>query len=318
MHMQHLVLLALAVGCGEKDPVDTAPEGDTDADSDADSDTDVDEGFIGRLRVEERYDQLLDTHSGLLARVGPLDSPWEADIDGPWAFGCWDGEGDRGLFRLAAAEGECELYLLEGCGGRCEGGCPVDTYCLGGEACVPEPRDGDAGTITLSGLSEAFEFLYRTDLTYPGYSYLWDPPADLYAPGDTITFSAPGAALPAFEVSVTGPEALDATLPCDEVPSPGADLTLTWTPSGEAGARVRWEMLQDVHLMQGPRIRCETDDDGSFTVPASLLAQYLQSERQNLTLTRYVREQIELQPGRTLQFEAAASVGCIINPDHWW
>ncbi|MFH1464039.1 MAG: hypothetical protein ABIO70_06620 [Pseudomonadota bacterium] len=314
-HLIPLLTLALALtpACGD-DKDDTSPEGDTDADTDSDTDTDTDvhDGLVGRIAVVEHYDQLHDEHTGQVQVWGPLDGPWEAGIVGDWNFGCADMLGDQGIFRVTVTEGECELAVLQSCSGGCPSDCPADTYCLGGEACVDAPVVGDAGTITLSGTSRTITLEKLTDV----YGDTQQEPAELFEPGDTVTLEAPGADLPAFTATATGPAPLEATLPCETLPSPDEDFTITWTPSGEHGARVRWEMLQEVHLAMGPRLRCETEDDGSLTIPASLMQAYLQSERQTYVLSRYTRDQVEITAGHPLDFEVRSSVGCIINEEH--
>ena len=133
---------------------------------------------------------------------------------------------------------------------------------------------------------------------------------------DSVTLTAPGAALPPFAAAASGPAPMEASLPCAALPSPDQDFTISWTPSGDPGARVRWEMLQEVHLAMGPRLRCETDDSGSLTVPASLMGAYLQSERQTYVLSRFTQDRVEIEPGHTLDFEVRSSVGCIIDEEH--
>jgi hypothetical protein len=313
------LVITAPLGCGDDEARDSDPlygsdadsdtDTDSDTDADADADADVDEGMVGRFRVEEHYDQLYDEHSGIVTTWGPLTTPWEPDIVGDWSFGCIEKPGDRGLFRIRTAEGECELSVWSDCDGDCEPSCPSEHYCLGGETCIHEPTVGDAGTITVEGLAEPLEIPFEGS-----YQVLW-PPAELFEPGDEVTLTAPGASFPAFQASLVGVDPLEASLPCDAVPDPTQDLTITWTPSGREGARVRWEMMQEIHLAMGPRIRCETDDDGSFTLPSGLLQAYMVTERQTLVLTRFTQERVETDQGRHLDFELASSVGCVIN-DH--
>jgi hypothetical protein len=307
-----LGLAVTATACGDPDKDDSSPpEGDADTDTDADAD--VDEGAVGRFRVEERYDQLLDEASGVLLAWGPTDTPWEADIVGDWSYGCIEKPGDRGIFRVIDTVGECELSILMACDGDCEDNCPSEHYCLGGETCVHEPVVVDVGTIALGGLSQPLELPYGGSMT-GSYQPLASPAADLFEPGDAVSITAPGTDHPGFTALLEAPQVLDATLPCDDNPSTTEDLTITWTPSGEEGVRVRWEMLQEYHQAMGPRIRCETDDDGSLTLPASLIEAYTVTTRQLLVLTRFRRERMEPVPGHSVDFELASSVACLVNP----
>jgi len=128
--------------------------------------------------------------------------------------------------------------------------------------------------------------------------------------------TAAGGAHPAFTAAATGVETLAATLPCEEPPPGGQDLTITWDAPTTPGTRIRWEMTQDVHLNQGPRIRCEADDTGSLTLPADLIDDYLYGLRHTLTLTRYTDDVVPLPGAGQLAFEVGSAVTCIVNEEH--
>lgn len=141
-------------------------------------------------------------------------------------------------------------------------------------------------------------------------------PEDLFADGDPVTLVAAGGDHPSFTASATGVETLEATLPCEHPPAADQDLTITWTPSATPAARIRWEMTQDVHLSQGPRLRCETDDTGSLTIPAQLIDDYLYGMKHFLTLTRYTDDVVTLPGTGQISFEVGSAVTCIINEEH--
>ena len=148
------------------------------------------------------------------------------------------------------------------------------------------------------------------------YEQAWDLPVDLFDEGDPITLQAAGGATPAFTAATTGVEALQATLPCDEIPAKGQDLVITWTPAAAPGAKVRWEMTQDIHLYQGPRIRCEVDDSGSLTIPAQMMDAYVHAEKHFLFLTRYHDDVAFPGGNREVAFEVGSQVMCVVNPKH--
>ncbi len=310
-----VLTLAMSAGCDPTPGDDsTPPEGDTDSDTDTDTDTDTDSdpGSLGRVAVLERWDQLDEEASGVVSAWGPLDSAWEPGIVGDWIISCDEQSGDTGVWRVVETFGECELAVLERCGGDCEPGCEPGQYCTAGLTCVDAPEVVDAGELSVEGLA------VDVTLSWSGWGYPspWDLPAELFGPGDAVTLDAPGGDMAGFTAAATGVEALDATLPCDAVMPAGQDLNITWTPSGSADTRVRWDMTQDVHLSQGPRVRCETEDDGSLTIPAELVGRYLYGQKHGLTLTRYTQDRVDLGGGRFIDFELGSVATCTINADH--
>lgn len=311
--MRPVLLALLPVLCACPPAPDDTTESEADADTDSDTDTDTDlSGLRGRLAVLEVYDQGHDEAVGAFSAWGPLDTPWEDGVVGEWVISCGDQTGDTGVWRVIASAGDCSLAVLEPCDGDCDGGCPYDTYCTAGGTCAPTPVFADAGTLTVDGLAKPLT-------VEPGGGGYWlyeALPADLFDPGDPVTLAAAGGASAAFDAAATGVAPLDAVLPCEAIPTAGQDLDLTWTPSGDPAARIRWEMVQDVHLAQGPRLRCEVADTGSLTVPADLLGQYLYGQKHQLTLTRLTAGQVALAGGGTLSFEVGAVTTCTINEHH--
>lgn len=312
--LSSLLSLLGAGGCDAGEG-DSSPDDDTDADSDVDTDVDTDtdsDVSIGRIAVVERYRQDHDSREGVVSIWGPLDAAWEEGIVGDWVFGCGDTTGDVGVWRVARTEGDCQLVVLDPCSADCDPPCSFDTYCLDDGTCADAPRFADAGTLTLEGLAVPVSIEPATHR----YPELWGLPEDLFDPGDPVALQASGGALAGFEAESTGVSPLDATLPCEDVPEAGKDLVLQWTPSGVPGARIRWEMTQDVHLFQGPRIRCETQDVGSLILPADLVDAYLHGKMHTLTLTRYTLDLAEVPGAGRIAFEVGASVSCIIHEGH--
>jgi hypothetical protein len=294
---------------------DTSPESDadTDADSDVDTDSDVDAGdLVGRLSVTERFRQDYDTHDGAATAWGPLDAPWEDGVVGDWIISCDEATGDIGVWRVTRTWGDCWMAVLQPCSADCEPACEPGTWCTSEGDCVAAPRFADAGTLTLGGLAVPVSL----EPGASGYPDAHGLPADLFDPGDPITLNAEGGQLAAFAAEATGVEPVDAVLPCEEVPATGQDLALAWTPSDVAGARIRWDMTQDVHLSQGPRVRCETADTGSLTLPAELMDAYVHGKKHGLTLTRYTLDAVQVPGVGQVAFEVGTSVGCVVNEDH--
>ena len=309
--------LACASACDPGEDTDE-PEGDSDADSDADTDSDSDadsdlaasRGRLGIYEVDEQaHDRLyaqVDTH------FGPLDKPWDEGIVGDWILRCDDSTGDIGVWRMVAQAGDCIMAVLGRCDGTCAEPCDWGEYCDNGGTCVPTPVFADSGDLSVGGLPAPLEL----SPTEYGYSGAVDLPAELFDPGDVVTLTTTGGTLPAIAARASGVASVDVALRCDEVPAPGQDYTLTWTPSGDPAARIRWDMEQDVHLAQGPRIRCESADTGSLSVPAALIDAYLYGQLHRLTFTRTTEEAVALPGGGTYHFEVGSRATCTVNEGH--
>ncbi len=286
---------------------------DDDTADDDSGDDDGAEGPVGRVAVLEIH-TLGETpvDEGSVVVWGPLDEPWENGWLGDWNFGCSEGEGDKGVWRVTQTSADCVLAILQACGQGCDPDCPPDEYCTSGGECVPTPSFAESGTITIDGLTQPVSL----EPSAWGYPPPWDLPADLFAAGDPVTLGSAGGATPALSAAVAGAEPLVAALPCDDPPPTDQDLVITWTPGTSPSARIRWEMTQDVHLFQGPRIRCETDDDGELTVPAAMIAAYMNGMKHFLTLTRVEGEVAEVGGGNVVAFEVGSRVTCVINENH--
>jgi hypothetical protein len=313
-------VVSLGMGCPAADD-DTAGDDDTTADDDTTDDDDTafdddsgdddtagddDAGLVARIAVVEVTEHGTGAASGAISIWGIHDRPWSNGIVGDWTIGC-EGEGDTGVWTVADQDGDCLVALLRGCSGDCDPPCELGDYCSPASTCEPVPVLRDAGELSIDGLGMPISVVPVHTGRYPPPTGL---PADLYGAGDDLTLTAEGAATPAFVAAVHGVEPLQADLPCAAVPDPGQDLVLIWTPAGK-GARVRWEMLQNIHLAQGPRIWCEAEDaSGSLTVPATLLAQYVVGPHHTFTLSRYDADEVEVLPGLWVAFEVHSARVC--------
>jgi hypothetical protein len=301
-----LGILVLLVGCPTADDDDTTgqpPGGDDDTGDDDDG-----SGLIARIAVVEATDQESGTASSSVVVWGIHDSGWADGIVPDWVLGC-DGEGDTGVWEILESAGDCLVAALRPCSGDCDPSCELGSYCTPDAACEPLPERRDAGLLTVGGLSVPVSIAPLENGLYPPPAGL---PADLYEPGDDIALVAAGGDTPAFSASAVAQAGLEAELPCDQVPPPEQELTVTWTPA-ETGSRVRWEMLQNIHNSQGPRIRCETDDSGSLSVAAALITRYSHGPEHTFTLTRYDMQEVAATDEALVAFEVQASRTCQID-----
>jgi hypothetical protein len=165
-------------------------------------------------------------------------------------------------------EGACRLLTYEpvSCDPLCTDGMCVDT-----DQCAPYPAQLSAGTLTITGL-------YDTLNLDPDLGRYWHQDGmDLYAPGATVTVSASGADVDAFELSVTAPGGDNPTV--DQAGAldfprfgTGTGHTFTWTPV-DPGSRVRLWMAADVAHGQpyAAIVECDAPDTGSLTIAADIL-----------------------------------------------
>lgn len=169
-------------------------------------------------------------------------------------------------------EGACRLLTYEpvSCDPICTDGLCVDT-----DQCAPYPAQLSAGTLTLTGLYDDLE------LTPEQGRYWHQDGVDLYAPGATVTVSASGADVDAFDLSVVAPGGDNPTVDRAgtlDFPrfSMGAGYTFTWTPV-DPGSRVRLWMAADVAHGQpyAAIVECDAPDTGSLSIPAGILDGYI-------------------------------------------
>jgi hypothetical protein len=174
---------------------------------------------------------------------------------------------------MLASQGECEIWThplaQASCDPPCAGG-----YCAATDECVPFPMLADAGTITVTGLTEALSFTsgelgYQPDPEFP--------PEDLFAAGAAIVAEAPGAAADGFTLEATGVPTLVADLDLEFdttlVLEDGVDREIRWTAEDagtiQLGLQVGWHGAAYEALLL-----CEADDDGSLTIPGDLVTSF--------------------------------------------
>lgn len=207
---------------------------------------------------------------------------------------------------LEMEAGDCRMWSYEpGDCGPCTGLCDAE-----GE-CVPFPTPLSAGILTVSGVEGGDIEMEPSEY---GYFLEGDVPADLFDADSDVTLSAAGGGdVDAFELAAGGvdPIAIDLveggedgsqdTLRLED----GADLVLTWDPAQPA-TRVRIEINSNNRghgLPVDSMIECESDDDGSLTVPRAMIEAFPEKPYQNIcagtdcppsTLTRYRWDRTEV------------------------
>jgi len=225
-----------------------------------------------------------------------------------------------------AVGGDCRLlkYVRHFCEGYCDG------VCVAENVCEPWPSFLDAGTLTVTGAKVAITVepgLWGFNGFENGYGW-WREVADLFDDQDVITATFAGEDLAGFSVASAGVAPLVLTNPSDDelALSNDADTVLTWTPAGAAGTRVR-VTLNANNLGHGAPfdaiIECDTEDDGSLTIPATLVRQFPSTYRweycagSDCPLSwafRYRSGHTDLTDGRVV-FRVGSAVGFFILHD---
>ena len=288
MNRLALALLLLLVACGGDD--DGAGDGGDGGDADA-APGGPDGGGGGGDGPRDRVAGDLAVYEG---RFG------EGEGANDWSYVLASFVDPRPRYMTLEMEaGGCRMWSYEpgGCG-ECNGLCDAE-----GE-CVPFRPPLSAGVLTFAGINggdlemEPSEYGYFLDTTIP---------ADLFAPGAEVTVTAAGGDdVDGFSLAAGGvdPIAIDLvaqgegenqdTLRLED----GADLTLSWEPA-RPGTRVRLEINsnnQGHGLPVDSMIECESDDDGSLTVPRAMIEAFPYKDYQNIcagtdcppsSLTRY-------------------------------
>jgi len=148
----------------------------------------------------------------------------------------------------------------------------------GGDQAPPPGAAQSAGNITIGGTVPTFSVAYD-----PGtmvYNAMPAVPKDklIFAGGDTITFAAAGADVPAFAASIVAPTSLVATSPV--LPSgtfsieTSKDLVFTWTGSSAGGVNfnVRSTTKSAGTTVSGGIVSCRFEPTAlTGTIPAGLL-----------------------------------------------
>jgi hypothetical protein len=298
--MRALPLFLLLAACGDAGSSgrDAAP----DVDAGAEPDAGPDGPRVGEIRVVEYTTPFGDGPLGMVS--GEL---WEP--------------GFTGFHTEVMSAGGCRLleYQPSLCDPVCETG-----FCVDGE-CRDWPAL-DAGTLTVDGLSREVA-IEPEAYPFSGYGYMAWFQDDLFAEGDEITASAPGAEFPAFSLAARGVAPFELDLDDDELDMPnGADKVFTW-PAGEADERMRVTINANNGGHGQPFaaiIECDAPAAaGTLTIPRAMIDAFPETYRWDVcagqdcpqsTAVRYRRDSAEVGGG-TLPLLVGYQVGFyVIHP----
>ncbi|TNF37351.1 MAG: hypothetical protein EP329_03405 [Deltaproteobacteria bacterium] len=194
----------------------------------------------------------------------------------------------------------------------CDPACGPGTICVADDVCeAPDPPIG-AGDIRVTGLKSALTLHPETQWQYYGATFDPEPSGgELFDEGTPITATAVGDSVAAFTVTAQGVGNLATDLACPLTFSEVAALEVRWTPSNQAGDRLRFTLQSGNHGSQFVRIVCDSADTGVLTVDAALMTAYLTEQRpvESWRLERF-REGLAPAGDAAVALFVGSDVGC--------
>lgn len=172
-------------------------------------------------------------------------------------------------YTVAAEDGPCRL--LRRAEITCSPACEYPEICTADGVCAGYPEPLSAGAITASDGAESLV------MAFDGYGYWLQSQGQPFAPGETVTISAPGDAFGAFSASGVMPDLLVAPdLQATDLTASG-DLRFTWdrpaAGGGDAHVRITLNAGYGHGLPLDAVIECDVPDIGAFAVPDALRAE---------------------------------------------
>ena len=170
-----------------------------------------------------------------------------------------------------AAEGDCRLLRRNN--PYCDPACDPGETCDFDGTCITYPSNQDLGTVTVTGLNQASTMepvfpgntSYDTSLTHP-----------VMEGGELVTLQMPDGVYGPLELHGVGIEAVDMTGVIWSV-ADGQDLAITWPAPTASVVRseVEIRISIDQHGITPSALYCTFADDGTGTVPASIITTLL-------------------------------------------
>jgi len=174
------------------------------------------------------------------------------------------------VFEEIASSGSSRLYkrLYPFCDPDCGG----QGVCVNGDSCQPYPSSVNIGTVTINGLktkdgNTSFS-MDPINNTYQFTSIAFPPCNE----GNVITLNAAGSSsISAFTLTIKGISPL--TLLNDTIKMiDGQPINLRWTPPAVTGISTIFVLIDiSYHGGTKAKIECDCSDNGSLTIPATLL-----------------------------------------------
>jgi len=203
-------------------------------------------------------------------------------------------------WQLDAEAGDC--FLLTPSIPFCDPGCGSSAVCVASDECIPYPTGQDVGTVSVTGLGEAFEMEpIANAYQAPANVDLGYPPGP---PGAAVVLSSTGGAYEPFTVRSTSIEPLEFQGPEQLELDPEQALALRWTaPEDPTLTRIQVRMDISHHGGFKGEIDCDLADNGSIEIAAELVARLVElgvAGFPTITVARVATGGTVIEPGRVL------------------
>ncbi len=207
-----------------------------------------------------------------------------------------NGVAPNGVPEVKATSGACSLLGAPNlfCATPCENG----TLCAGDDQCVPTPMKVSAGTVSVSGTATPISE-DPNGITLD-YNETINDPYPAFNSGDALTLSAAGDEADAFSLSGEGVGLMTTSASTVELVE-SQPIELSWDATGASdNSTVEIELTVNAHGGTPAWISCETEDTGSFSIPADIVGQLVDlglSGFPRVSLTRQTVDSTELSTG---------------------
>jgi hypothetical protein len=172
------------------------------------------------------------------------------------------------VLEVKAEEGPCRFMVRAK--PFCDPKCPPGQQCTLEEVCGPASDATDAGTLTVTGLSEETVIPMKGD-KYQKFGKDWVTSKPIFEPGSHVELTAEGGSVEAFSLQGEGSEAVE-VLGDKWTFKKDLPVPLQWVPA-EGPAKILIVAGFPEHMAGPPPfVYCEVEDTGSFEVPASMMA----------------------------------------------
>ena len=166
-----------------------------------------------------------------------------------------------------SVEGDCRLMRRLNL--FCDPACSGAEVCDHDGTCKPQPAAQDVGVVTVTGLEEPISMEPRP----PGNNYFATPATNpIFLPGAEIRLRTEGGAYVATALGGFGFEPLSLTA-SDWSLAAAQPLAVTWAAPASADdkTRITLEVTINQHGTSPVALECDFPDNGSATIPASVI-----------------------------------------------
>jgi len=186
---------------------------------------------------------------------------------------------------LVASEGGCSLMRKRN--PFCDPACGAGFTCNHDGNCIAAPETQDVGVVSIAGLAKQVEM----EPLVPGNNYFdTQLPHPVFEPGDIIALTSTNGTYGELKLFGVGGEDLVAPSETWTIER-DVGLAITWAAptATDSKTRIYVELTIDQHGNSPIAVQCDVEDNGSLTVPVTLINQLLDSGVSGFPNGRIVR-----------------------------